>query len=64
MSELPEKDISNVVIHCTVGTVVFYNKLSWFVCRYYSTISCILYLRLVDGVVEGIVVLQSNNSND
>ena len=29
MSELPEKDISNVAVQC-VG-IVFYNKLSWFV---------------------------------
>ena len=28
VSELPEKDISNVVVHCTS---VFYNKLPWFV---------------------------------
>ncbi len=30
MSEQPEKDISNVVVQCTVG-IVFYNKLSSFV---------------------------------
>ena len=28
MSELPEKDISNVMV--SVDTVAFYNKLSWF----------------------------------
>ncbi len=28
VSELPEEDISNVVLQCEV---VFYNKLSWFV---------------------------------
>ena len=31
MSELPEKDISDVVVQCRYVVIVFYDRLSWFV---------------------------------